>query len=194
MAIYNKTDYKKAYNDIYNEQKKAAEAEYKANINELTAQKDELKKAYDEKRANSYIQARLAAKGNEETAAANGLQRGTGAATSGYTDVMRTAANNNIKSNINRLNVQEQRSADELSRQIIAAGYTKDANVARALADIKLKQLNSQQSENQYAASAEADQRNTRYANALNKAQLLGYVATDEDAAILGVKKGTRIR
>lgn len=194
MAAYKAQSYDKEYNGILNQQKKAINANYKKAVNGLTAQQEDLKDTYDGARADSYIQAKLNARGANEQTAAMGLQRGTGAATSGYADVQRTAQNNALQSGINRLNTAQQTERDALQRQIIEAGYTRDADTAQAIADIGLKKLGTKQSERQYAASADQAQQGTEYTRALQRAKILGYVATDADAKLLGVPKGTKLK
>ncbi len=194
MATYTKKDYTKDFNSISDQRKKAINAQYNATVNDYKNQQKDLAPQYDEKRSDAYVQARLNARSANEQAAAMGLQRGSGAATSGYSDISRTAQNNALQRGINDLNIEQQKQHDELQRQIIEAGYTRDAEVANALADIQLQKLKTQQEENQYAATAEQNKNSAAYSQALSRAQLLGYVASDADAKILGVKKGTRLK
>lgn len=194
MATYSKKDYTKDFNSVSDQRKKAINAQYNAQINDLKNQQKDLSDTYDEKRSDAYVKARLDARSANEQAAALGLQRGAGAATSGYSDISRTAQNNALQRNVNDLNLDQQKEHDELQRQIINAGYTRDAEVANALADIQLEKLKTQQAENQYAATADQNNRTAQYSQALARAQLLGYVASDADAKILGVKKGTKLK
>lgn len=194
MATYTKKDYTKDFNSISDQRKKAINAQYNATVNDYKNQQKDLAPEYDEKRSDAYVQARLNARSANEQAAAMGLQRSSGAATSGYSDISRTAQNNALQRGINDLNIEQQKQHDELQRQIIEAGYTRDAEVANALADIQLQKLKTQQEENQYAATAEQNKNSAAYSQALSRAQLLGYVASEADAKILGVKKGTRLK
>lgn len=194
MAVYKAQNYDKDYNGILNQQKKAINSEYKKATNALKAQQEDLKDTYDSARADSYVAAKLAARENNEQTAAMGLQRGAGEATSGYSDVQRTAANNALQSGINKLNTDQRTERDALQRQIIEAGYTRDADVAAAIADIGLKKIGTRQAERQYAASAGQESSQTEYQKALQRAQILGYVATDADAKLLGVPRGTKVK
>lgn len=63
MAAYKAQSYDKEYNGILNQQKKAINANYKKAVNGLTAQQEDLKDTYDGARADSYIQAKLNARG-----------------------------------------------------------------------------------------------------------------------------------
>ena len=193
MAKYSATNYEKNYNDIYKQQKKAINAQYNAQKAQADYQKKNIEREYDSARAVSYVQARLNAKSTNEQTAAMGLQRGTGAATSGYSDTQRAAQNNALQSGINALNVEEQQQKEALAQEIINAGYTRDADTAAALAEIKLQQLQTQQGEKQYTYQAEQAAAQEAYQKALNRAKILGYVSTAADAKILGVKKGTKI-
>lgn len=194
MAAYKAQNYDKDYNGILKQQKKAINSEYKKTANNFKAQQEDLKDAYDSARADSYVAAKLNARGANEQTAAMGLQRGAGEATSGYSDVQRTAANNALQSGINKLNTDQRTERDALQRQIIEAGYTRDADVAAAIADIGLKKIGTRQAERQYAASAGQESSQTEYQKALQRAQILGYVATDADAKLLGVPRGTKIK
>ena len=194
MAVYKAQNYDKDYNGILKQQKKAINSEYKKTANNFKAQQEDLKDTYDSARADSYVAAKLNARGANEQTAAMGLQRGAGEATSGYSDVQRTAANNALQSGINKLNADQRTERDALQRQIIEAGYTRDADVAAAIADIGLKKIGTRQQERQYAASAGQESSQTEYQKALQRAQILGYVATDADAKLLGVPRGTKIK
>lgn len=194
MAKYKSVNVEKTYDDIYAQQKKANNKEYEKAKKNAEYEQEQIAREYDAEKADSYVKARLNAKNINEQMAAIGLQQGSGKATSGYSDSQRAAYDNAWRTDVNALSVREQQERDEITQQLIAAGYDRDAANAEALANIRLQQAQAKTDEDRYTRQTERAAEQTEYQKALARAEILGYVKTKEDAKILGVPVGTKIK
>ena len=137
--------------------------------------------------------ARISALGQEEKLAASGLSSGNayGAATSGYTETARMSADNQLRSNINKLSAarmqQEQQARTASSSEIAQAKQSYEnsmANLQVQSAQAKISQYNAdRQFQNQTRQFA--------YTSAMDRWKTYG-VVLPADAKILGVPAGTR--
>lgn len=216
---YTPTDYSKQYEAIGNNLRSAYDAQFAAQKDQMTAQKQELGQDYRQQRSDAYVTAKKNALLNNEALAANGLARNAyGASTSGVSELNRANADAALLKNINALNVGQQREEAEIEKNIAAAQYQKDLDVATALAELGREQLSATQQEEQFGRSYDVDvynalvsqnatqaanaqaaaelaetQKQNAYNNALSEIALYGYVKTDAAAAALGIAKGTKL-
>ncbi|MBQ9709494.1 MAG: hypothetical protein IJV67_02610 [Clostridia bacterium] len=189
MAI----NYRKLYTDTYNQTKTGIDADYKNTLNGINAEEEDLKQAYRQDKSDAYVQAKLNAKSTEERAAAQGLQRGNGEATSGYTDIQRAADRNAMLRNINDLSAAEQGELDSLAMQRVQAKNDRNLQVGQAVNERETNIATAEAQREQTTAAREADEQSTAFTRALQRTQIFGYVATEEDAKILGIPKGTKV-
>lgn len=216
---YKPTDYSKQYEAIGNNLTAARDAQFQAQKEQLTAQKDQLAQDGRTQRSEAYVAAKKNALLNNEALAARGLARDMyGANSSGVSELSRANQDAALLKNVNALNVSQQQAAADLDRSIVNAGYEKDLAVAQDLADLRQQQLSAQQQEDRFARSYNLDtynalvsqqasaaandlalqelaeqQKQNAKANALAEIALYGAVKTDAAAAALGIKKGTKL-
>lgn len=156
VQSYKPTDYTESYAKIGQSVKDAYEAEHQGQVLQLNAEQAKQEKAARAQRTQAYADARTAAIGANENLASAGLARGLyDAPASGASELARVRQDTAMQKGINQINVAEQQMKDSIAQQIISSGYTKDLNVAQALADNELKRLQTQQSEEQFAKSYE---------------------------------------
>lgn len=208
---YDPAYYEKMYNNAANNQKKAIQSAYDASVAQYNAQLPKIKEEYDTIRSDAYKNARLSAIGNNEQLAAQGLSGNLySRPQSGYTETSRIAQDVAMRNDLNAANRQEQSQKDEIAQQILQAGYTKDINIANALAEIEMQKIPTLMQQNQYQQNFEYQAgrdavADTQYAeqlayqknqdaitNALNEISTFGYVKTKASARALGVPVGTK--
>lgn len=210
MPVYQKYDMSEAFASAEQQYREAAEAAYKGQAAAIQMQQSQLAGEYDDLRAQVYQNARLHALGNNESLAAKGLAGAAYAGPiSGVSETSRIAQDTAMQNSINDANKQEQAARDELAMQLLQAGYTRDQEVAKYLAELAIERVNAEQSENQFAANYDFDaweaalkqtqwemeyeleQQTEAYQNALAELDAFGKVMTQKAADALGVKIGT---
>lgn len=137
--------------------------------------------------------ARISALGQEEKLAAAGLSGGGmyTSPTTGYTETSRVAADNMLRSNLNKLSVQKLKAEQEARSNSAAEMAQATQSYNNGLADIKLQLAQSKI--DQYNADRDYTYniQKTAYEQAMARWETYG-VVLPADAAILGVKAGTR--
>lgn len=120
--------------------KRAQDAAYENAKVSNQAQAAKLSDQYNNTRSQVYTNARLNAIGNNEAYASMGLAGNMySAAASGASETARTQENIGMRNGINEATRQEGGAKDDLARQLIEAGLTRDQNYANYLADIGMK-------------------------------------------------------
>ena len=216
---YKPADYSKQYTAIGNNLTAARDAQYEAQKQQLTAQKDQLDQEYRAQRSDAYVTAKKNALANNEALASHGLARDMyGKNSSGVSELSRANQDAALLKNINSLNVGQQQATADIDRSIADAGYEKNLAVEQDLADLRIQQLAAQQQEDQFARSYNLDtynalvsqqtsaaandiamkelaeqQKQNAKANALAEIALYGMVKTDAAAAALGIEKGKKL-
>lgn len=137
--------------------------------------------------------ARISALGQEEKLAAAGLSGGNAyaAPTSGYTESSRVAADNTLRNHLNTLSV-ERLKAEQEARNISSSEIsqaTQDYN--NALASLQLQKAQAKISQYNEDRNYDYNVKKTAYEQAMERWKTYG-VVLPADAAILGVKAGTR--
>ena len=208
---YDKTD----LNTVYNEALKAIQDAYKTaierNKEQESAQKASIQGDYNDKRNDTYVNARLSAIGNNENLAASGLAGGLyDYAKSGISETSRIAQDNTLRNNINNLNTSEQQDIDEVSLEALLARYDADKELANDTADLLMQKAEDMIDDNQFAAEFDLDNfkaylaalelQNETGLNALSnktgkaaaeEIKKYGKVVNSETAELLGVPVGT---
>ena len=208
---YVKTDVDGIYNDALKSIKQAYNDIVKINNYKAQVLKTQTMKQYDDKRNDTYVNARVSAIGDNETLAAAGLASGLNQAPkSGVSETARIAKDNTLRNNLNALNAQEAADLNDISIEALIAGFEADADFANEAADIYLKQAQDKIDENRYASEFELDnfgayldavevQSKTGLnalssktgAQAAQEIKTYGKVKTKETAQLLGVPVGT---
>ncbi|MCD8356675.1 MAG: hypothetical protein LUE11_08915 [Clostridia bacterium] len=137
--------------------------------------------------------ARISALGQEEKLAAAGLSGGSiyTSPTTGYTETSRVAADNALRSNLNNLSVQKLKAEQEARNNSASEMAQATQTYNNGMAEIKLQQAQSKidqyNADRQYTYTVQK----TAYEQAMARWETYG-VVLPADAAILGVKAGTR--
>ena len=137
--------------------------------------------------------ARISARGQEEKLAASGLSGGSAytAPTSGYTESSRVAADNTLRTNLNTLSA-ERLKAEQDARNTSASEISQATqDYHNGLASIQLQQAQAKISQYNADRTYDYNVKKTAYEQAMDRWKTYG-VVLPADAAILGVKAGTR--
>lgn len=136
---------------------------------------------------------RISALGQEEKLAASGLSGGSAytAPTSGYTESSRVAADNTLRTNLNTLSA-ERLKAEQDARNTSASEISQATqDYHNGLASIQLQQAQAKISQYNADRTYDYNVKKTAYEQAMDRWKTYG-VVLPADAAILGVKAGTR--
>lgn len=203
--FYTPIDYTQTYDAMAQARRDALDAAYNQQVNELNAQLPEIKNTYDAQRNQTYRNARATALGNNEGLAARGLAGNAYTApVTGYSETSRIAETNALRNALNALNLQQQGQENTIGKEIRQAGYSRDAALAEALANIEQNRIAAQQAENQFGANynlnvwrAQQEQEQAAaemaYEKAMNELQMFGRVMTKASANALGIPVGTTL-
>ena len=137
--------------------------------------------------------ARISALGQEEKLAASGLSGGSAytAPTSGYTESSRVVADNTLRTNLNTLSA-ERLKAEQDARNTSASEISQATqDYHNGLASIQLQQAQAKISQYNADRTYDYNVKKTAYEQAMDRWKTYG-VVLPADAAILGVKAGTR--
>lgn len=222
-GTYTPTDYSGAYDSMYQSGLDSLYADYKANEDKLNAQLPQIAQEYDKQRSRAYANARISALGNNERLAAQGLAGNAYAApVSGYSESSRVAYDNALRNALNYANMQQQNAEDDIRNQINELALQRDKGASDLYTQIAQALLNTQQSENQFAANygqnqsqfeknyalqqlqmeeakrqfneqMQAQASQTAYNQALQEVSTFGKVVTKAAADALGVPVGTTL-
>ncbi len=142
-AAYDKSaeQYKAALDAAYNSQKAGNEAQ----AAKLTDQ-------YNAVRSNAYTNARLNAIGNNEVMASLGLSGNMyKSPVSGVSETSRVNQDIGMRNDINSATRQEQSERDTLALELLQAGYTRDVEYSKWMADMLIAKANAEQAAAQQA-------------------------------------------
>ncbi|MDO4287481.1 MAG: hypothetical protein Q4C40_07135 [Eubacteriales bacterium] len=181
------------YQEAENRRLSAFEAAQQDSLSRLKSNLNSIETTYRSGVTQAQNAARISALGQEEKLAAAGLSSGSAytAPTTGYTETSRIAADNNLRTNLNTLSAkklqQEQNARASTNTELTQAMqdyYNGVADIRLQLAQSKIDQYNTDREYNYNVQK-------TAYEQAMARWETYG-VVLPADAAILGVKAGTR--
>lgn len=141
-----------AYDKSAEQYKAALDAAYNAQKAEIDAQAQKLGEQYDAIRNQAYVNARLNAIGNNEILAAKGLAGNLyQAPTSGVSETSRVAQDIGMRNDINAATRQEQNERDSLALELLQAGYARDVEYAKWMADMMIAKAEAEMAAQQQA-------------------------------------------
>ena len=141
-----------AYDKSAEQYKAALDAAYNAQKAEIDAQAQKLGEQYDAIRNQAYVNARLNAIGNNEILAAKGLAGNLyQAPTSGASETSRVAQDIGMRNDINAATRQEQNERDSLALELLQAGYARDVEYAKWMADMMIAKAEAEMAAQQHA-------------------------------------------
>ena len=142
---YNAPDLSAAYAQAGQQYTGALEAAYQAQKAQLEKQAADLAKQYEALRGQEYVKQRLSAIGNNEQLAAMGLAGNLYQnPVSGASETSRIRQDVALRTNLSNLSMQEQAQVDAIAAEIIQAGYTKDIEAAKYMAELSIQQAQAQ--------------------------------------------------
>lgn len=155
---YTPVDVSNYYNNAANQYAAAMESAYQKQVEQSNKRAEQIAQEYEDKRRQTYVNARLDAVGNNEKAAALGLAGNVyQEPRSGYSETSRIAETVALRNDLNSANRAEQNAKDQLALQLMEAGYTKDIELAQWMADLAIKQAEAEQEEAHFAYGADLD-------------------------------------
>ena len=141
-----------AYDSAAAQYKAALDAAYNAQKADIDAQAAKLDEQYNALRQQAYVNARLNAIGNNERMAAMGLAGNMyDGPLSGTSESSRVAENIGMRNDINAATRQEQSERDTLALELLQAGYTRDVEYAKWMADMMIAKAQAEQAAAQQA-------------------------------------------
>lgn len=141
-----------AYDRSAEQYKAALDAAYEAQKANIDAQAAKLDEQYNALRQQAYVNARLNAIGNNERMAAMGLAGNMyDGPLSGTSESSRVAENIGMRNDINAATRQEQSERDTLALELLQAGYTRDVEYAKWMADMMIAKAQAEQAAAQQA-------------------------------------------
>lgn len=211
VADYNKTNLDTTYNAALKAIKQAYSDTLKANNAAAAKNKEDIKKNYDAKRKDAYVNARLSAIGNNENLASKGVAGALyDSAKSGMSETSRIAADNTLRNNINSLNTGEAADKSAADLEAVIANYDADKALLEDSAKLYTQKSSDQVKDNQFAAQYALDNfdaylaahelqneiglnllSKTTAKAAANELKKYGKVKTKATAELLGVAVGT---
>lgn len=141
-----------AYDKSAEQYKAALDAAYNAQKADIDAQAQKLGEQYDAIRSQAYVNARLNAIGNNEVLAAKGLAGNLyQSPTSGVSETSRIAQDIGMRNDINAATRQEQNERDSLALELLQAGYARDVEYAKWMADMMIAKAEAEMAAQQQA-------------------------------------------
>lgn len=141
-----------AYDSAAAQYKAALDAAYNAQKADIDAQAARLGDQYNTIRSQAYTNARLNAIGNNEVLAAKGLAGNLyDSPVSGASETSRVNQDIGMRNDINSATRQEQAERDNLALELLQAGYTRDVEYAKWMADMLIAKANAEQAAAQQA-------------------------------------------
>lgn len=141
-----------AYDSAAAQYKAALDAAYNAQKADIDAQAAKLGDQYNAIRSQAYTNARLNAIGNNEVLAAKGLAGNLyDSPVSGASETSRVNQDIGMRNDINSATRQEQAERDNLALELLQAGYTRDVEYAKWMADMLIAKANAEQAAAQQA-------------------------------------------
>ena len=141
-----------AYDSAAAQYKAALDAAYNAQKADIDAQAAKLGEQYNAIRSQAYTNARLNAIGNNEVLAAKGLAGNLyDSPVSGASETSRVNQDIGMRNDINAATRQEQSGRDTLALELLQAGYTRDVEYAKWMADMMIAKAQAEQAAAQQA-------------------------------------------
>lgn len=141
-----------AYDRSAEQYKAALDAAYNSQKAGIDAQAAKLSDQYNAVRSNAYTNARLNAIGNNEVMASLGLAGNMyKSPVSGVSETSRVNQDIGMRNDINSATRQEQAERDNLALELMQAGYTRDVEYAKWMADMLIAKANAEQAAAQQA-------------------------------------------
>nr|DAI99738.1 MAG TPA: Adenosylhomocysteinase [Caudoviricetes sp.] len=141
-----------AYDRSAEQYKAALDAAYNSQKAGIDAQAKKLADQYNAVRSNAYTNARLNAIGNNEVMASLGLAGNMyKPPASGVSETSRVNQDIGMRNDINSATRQEQAERDNLALELLQAGYTRDVEYAKWMADMLIAKANAEQAAAQQA-------------------------------------------
>lgn len=141
-----------AYDSAAAQYKAALDAAYDAQKADIDAQTAKLGEQYNAIRSQAYTNARLNAIGNNEVLAAKGLAGNLyDSPVSGASETSRVNQDIGMRNDINAATRQEQSERDALALELLQAGYTRDVEYAKWMADMMIAKAQAEQAAAQQA-------------------------------------------
>lgn len=141
-----------AYDSAAAQYKAALDAAYNAQKADIDAQAAKLGDQYNAIRSQAYTNARLNAIGNNEVLAAKGLAGNLyDSPVSGASETSRVNQDIGMRNDINAATRQEQSERDALALELLQAGYTRDVEYAKWMADMMIARAQAEQAAAQQA-------------------------------------------
>lgn len=141
-----------AYDSAAAQYKAALDAAYNAQKADIDAQAAKLWEQYNAIRSQAYTNARLNAIGNNEVLAAKGLAGNLyDSPVSGASETSRVNQDIGMRNDINAATRQEQSERDTLALELLQAGYTRDVEYAKWMADMMIAKAQAEQAAAQQA-------------------------------------------
>lgn len=141
-----------AYDSAAAQYKAALDAAYNAQKADIDAQAARLGDQYNAIRSQAYTNARLNAIGNNEVLAAKGLAGNLyDSPVSGASETSRVNQDIGMRNDINAATRQEQSERDALALELLQAGYTRDVEYAKWMADMMIAKAQAEQAAAQQA-------------------------------------------
>ncbi len=141
-----------AYDSAAAQYKAALDAAYNAQKADIDAQAAKLGEQYNAIRSQAYTNARLNAIGNNEVLAAKGLAGNLyDSPVSGASETSRVNQDIGMRNDINAATRQEQSERDALALELLQAGYTRDVEYAKWMADMMIAKAQAEQAAAQQA-------------------------------------------
>ena len=141
-----------AYDSAAAQYKAALDAAYNAQKADIDAQAAKLGEQYNAIRSQAYTNARLNAIGNNEVLAAKGLAGNLyDSPVSGASETSRVNQDIGMRNDINAATRQEQSERDTLALELLQAGYTRDVEYAKWMADMMIAKAQAEQAAAQQA-------------------------------------------
>ncbi len=161
--VYTPPDTSLQYTAAANSYRAALDSAYAREKAGLEAQAKALSAEYEKTRKNAYANARLSAVGNNEAMASLGLAGSLYAGPlSGASESGRIRQDVALRANLSEADRQEQAAKDTIAQKIVEAGYTKDAELAKWLAELYAAQAAAEQQAAKDAYTAASDQYKTQ--------------------------------
>ncbi|MGI6193553.1 MAG: LysM peptidoglycan-binding domain-containing protein [Christensenellales bacterium] len=161
--VYRAPDIAAQYAQAANSYRQALDSAYAKEVANLEAQAKALSGAYEQVRKKAYANARLSAIGNNEALSSLGLAGNLyDEPLSGASESSRIKQDVALRASLSEADRQEQTARDTIAQKIVEAGYTKDAELARWLADLTIAQAAAEQQAAKNAYDAESSQYKTQ--------------------------------
>jgi len=144
--VYTPPDTNLQYATVANSYRSALDSAYARERAGLEAQAKALSAEYEKTRKNAYANSRLSAIGNNEAMASLGLAGSLYAGPlSGASESSRIRQDVALRANLSEADRQEQAANDTIAQKIVEAGYTRDAELAKWLAELYVAQAAAEQ-------------------------------------------------